>query len=140
MLSAGDDAVVTERVTGTRCRGLENKLVKTVEGRRQGLALKESISSLLELRREFKVPLWKVLLSGLRMKKAYEIPAGQLSNAAAGMQRIKRALVEADSEWGFMPCGQVCGRINDAPSCQEIVERIMREADEILSELAIRLR
>ena len=139
-LSTGDDAVITDRVTGTRCRGLENKLVKITEGKRQGLALKEGMYSLLELRREFKVPLWKVLLSGLRMKKAYEIHASQLGHAAAGNQRIKKALVEGDSEWGFMPCGQVCGRIDDIPSCQELIQRIMREADDILSEVAIRLR
>jgi len=140
LVSAGDNAIITTRVTGTRCRGLENKLVKTIEGKRQGLALKESISSLLEMRQEFKVPLWKVLLSGLRMKKAYGIPATQLGNAAAGSQRIRKALVEGDSEWGFMPCGQVCGRIDDILSCQEVIERVIREADEILSELAIRLR
>jgi NAD(P)H-dependent flavin oxidoreductase YrpB (nitropropane dioxygenase family) len=136
--SSGDDAVITNRVTGTRCRGLENRLVKTVEGKGRGLALKESASSLLELRREFKVPLGKILLSGLRMKKAYEIPASQLGSAAAGSQRIKKALVEGDSEWGFMPCGQVSERIDDIPSCQELIERITREADEILEGLANR--
>ncbi len=136
----GDDAVITSKVTGTRCRGLSNKLVKTVEGQRQGLPLRESISSLLEITREFKVPLWKVLFSGLGMKRAYEIHASQLGNILAGRQRIRKALVEGDSEWGFMPCGQVCGRINDNPSCQEIIQRIMREAEEILPELAVRLR
>jgi len=139
LLSTGDDAVITTRVTGTRCRGLENKLVKTVEGKGQGLALKEGISSLLELRREFKVPLWKVLLSGLRMKKAYEMQASQLGNAAAGNRRIRKALVEGDSEWGFMPCGQVSGSINDIPSCQELIQQVMREADELLGEMATRL-
>ena len=136
LLSTGDDAVITTRVTGTRCRGLENKLVKTAEGQGRGPALREGISSLLELKREFKVPLRKVLLSGLRMKKAYEIPASQLNNAAAGNRRIKKALIEGDPEWGFMPCGQVSGRINDIPSCQELVEQIMGEADEIIHGLA----
>ena len=135
----GDEAVITERVTGTRCRGLDNKLVETVEGRRRGLAIREAISSLMEMRREFQVPLWKILLSGLRMKGAYGISAGQLGNAAAGLQRIKDALVEGDSEWGFMPCGQVCGRIDDISSCRELIECIMREAREILPQLSIRL-
>jgi len=133
--SNGDDAMITQRVTGTRCRGIENKLVKMVEGKRLGLALKEGMSSLLKLRREFQVPLWKVLLSGLRMKKTYEISASQLGNAAAGNQRIKRALVEGDSEWGFMPCGQVSGRVDDIPTCRELIERIVREADDTIGEL-----
>ncbi len=138
--SSGDDAVITDRVTGTRCRGLLNKLVRITEGERRGFAIKESITSLLELRRAFNVPLWKVLLSGMRMKKAYQIPAGQLGNAAAGNRRIKKALVEADLEWGFMPCGQVCGRIDDIPSCQELIQRIMDEADDIMGELSNKRR
>jgi nitronate monooxygenase len=133
--SSGDDAVITTRVTGTRCRGLENRLVKMVESERRGLALKEGISSLLELRRAFNVPVWQVMLSGLRMKKAYEIPVDQLGNAAAGNERIKKALVDGDSEWGFMPCGQVSARIDDIPSCRELIERIVNEADDIISGL-----
>ena len=135
----GDEAIITDRVTGTRCRGLDNILVKTIEGKRRSLALKEAISSLMEMRKEFQVPLWKILLSGLRMKGAYGISVGQLGNSAAGRARIKKALVDGDSEWGFMPCGQVCGRIDDIPSCQELVERIMREAGEILPEMATKL-
>lgn len=135
-----EETVITERVTGTRCRGLENKLVKIVEGKRQGFNIKESVSSLLELGKEFKVPLWKILLSGLKMKQAYEIPTDQLGNAAAGNQRIKRALVNGDSEWGFMPCGQGLRRIGDIPSCEELIQRIMKEADDILAEFALRTR
>jgi len=133
----GDDAVITTKVTGTRCRGLSNKLVKTVEGQMQGLALKEGVSSLLDITREFKVPLWKVLFSGYKMRKAYEIHARQLGNVLAGRQRIKRALVDGDLEWGFIPCGQVCDRIDDIPSCQELIQRIVYEADSIISKLSM---
>ncbi len=136
--SSGDDAVITARVTGTRCRGLENKLVRTIESEKRGFALQEGISSLLELRRAFDVSLWQVLLSGLRMKKAYEIPVGQLGNAAAGNHRIKKALVDGDCEWGFMPCGQVTARISDTPSCRELIDRIVGEADDIISGLNTR--
>ncbi len=133
--ASGDEAVISERVTGTRCRGLINNLVKTVEQNGQGLSLKEATFSIMKMRNELQVPLWKILLSGLRMKKAYQIPATQLGNMAAGLRRIEKALVSGDLEWGFMPCGQVCGRIHDIPSCQELIERIMREADEIILQL-----
>lgn len=138
LLSTADDAVITNQVTGTRCRGLENKLMKITEGKRRTLALKEGISSLLKLSKEFQVPFWKVILSGLRMKKAYEIHVSQLGHAAAGNERIKKALVEGDSELGYMPSGQVCGRVDDIPSCQELVQRIMCEAADVVSKLATR--
>ncbi|MFH1032696.1 MAG: nitronate monooxygenase [Chloroflexota bacterium] len=136
----GDDAVITAQVTGTRCRGLNNKLVKTVEGQKQGLSLKENISTLLDITREFNVPLWKVVFSGLKMKRAYEMHASQMTNVLAGRERIKKALVDGDTEWGFMPCGQVCSRIRDIPTCQEIIERVMSEATEIVPALASRLQ
>ena len=65
--------------------------------------------------------------------------ASQLGNAAAGNRRIRKALLEGDLEWGFMPCGQVSSRINDIPSCQELIERVMHEANEILCAMATRL-
>lgn len=133
-----DDAVITAQVTGTRCRGLNNKLVETVEGRRR-LALKESVSSLFEITREFDVPIWKVIFSGFKMKRAYEMHAAQLGNVLAGRARIKKALVDGDTEWGFMPCGQICGRIRDIPTCQEVILRTMREAEEILPGLTMKL-
>ncbi len=132
--NSGDDAIITDHVTGTRCRGLDNKLVTTIEAKHR-FALLEGFSSVLELRKAFGVPLWRVLLSGLQMKKAYEIPASELGNAAAGNERIKKALVEGDAEWGFMPAGQVCERIRDIPSCDELVQRIIRETDGIIKGL-----
>ena len=56
-----------------------------------------------------------------------------------GLRRIEKALVAGDLEWGFMPCGQVCGLIHDIPSCEELIERIMHEVDEIILQLGTRL-
>lgn len=44
----------------------------------------------------------------------------------------KRAFVNGDAEWGSIACGQICGMIDDIPTCQELIERIMAEAEEII--------
>ena len=129
--SSENDAVITEHVTGTRCRGLLNKLVEHVEARAKGTSLKESITELLDIKRTFNVPLWKVLLSGLKMKREYKAGLDELGNITAGRGRMRKALLHGDEEGGFMPCGQVCGRINEILSCQEIIEQIVTGAEEI---------
>jgi NAD(P)H-dependent flavin oxidoreductase YrpB (nitropropane dioxygenase family) len=46
---------------------------------------------------------------------------------------IKRALVEGRTDVGVLPTGQVVGVIDDLPSCQELIERIMGEAGKVLT-------
>jgi enoyl-[acyl-carrier protein] reductase II len=42
---------------------------------------------------------------------------------------------EFDASRACMPCGQGAGGIDDVPSCKEIVDRVMREAQETISRL-----
>jgi len=41
-------------------------------------------------------------------------------------------MIDGDAELGVMPSGQVCGRIDDIPSVQELIDRIVAEAEETL--------
>jgi len=98
---------------------------------------------LLEMRRRFKVPWWKLAGSAIRMKQAYEVPLsglGEFAYASFGGQRMVEGLIKGDGEMGFMPSGQVCGRLNDIPTCQELVDRIVYGAEEILEQVNRRIR
>ena len=46
-----------------------------------------------------------------------------------------RIMMEGDMDAGAWSCGMVAGLINDIPTCQELIDRIMREADEILARM-----
>ena len=46
--------------------------------------------------------------------------------------RFKKAFVEGDLEWGSFGCGQVCGLIDDIPTCQELIERIITGAEKVV--------
>ena len=52
-----------------------------------------------------------------------------------GVGRIRRAYVEGDIEWGSLTFGQVCGLINDIPSCKELIESITTEAEKIMESM-----
>ena len=43
-----------------------------------------------------------------------------------------RIMIEGDMDAGAWSCGMVAGLINDIPTCQELVDRIMSEAEEII--------
>ena len=49
-----------------------------------------------------------------------------------GVGRIRKAYVEGDLEWGSLAFSQVCGLIQEIPSCQELIESIVSGAEEIM--------
>ena len=52
--------------------------------------------------------------------------------AANAPMLLRASMVEGNAASGVMAGGQVTGLIEDLPSCAELIERIVREADEIL--------
>jgi nitronate monooxygenase len=44
-----------------------------------------------------------------------------------------RVMQDGDMEAGAWSCGMVAGLIHDVPSCQELVDRIMGEAETIIT-------
>lgn len=138
-----NDTVITPYVTGTRCRALQNKLTNLLESERQGMPVIRTFKGLLEMRRSFNVPWWKLAGSAIRMRQAYEVPLtglGELAYASFGGQRMVEGLIKGNDEMGFMPGGQVTGRLNDIPTCKELIERIVQGTEEIIDRLGIQVR
>ncbi|MCV6598021.1 MAG: hypothetical protein OIF40_13180 [Mangrovicoccus sp.] len=54
-----------------------------------------------------------------------------IDEVAGVYPRIKK---EGEMEAGAWSCGMVAGLINDIPSCQELVDRIMTEAEQIITD------
>ena len=50
-----------------------------------------------------------------------------------------KVMTEGDMEAGAWSCGMVAGLIHDVPSCAELIERIMREADALITQRLARL-
>jgi nitronate monooxygenase len=41
-------------------------------------------------------------------------------------------MIEGDMDAGAWSCGMVAGLIHDIPTCKELIDRIMSEAEEII--------
>jgi enoyl-[acyl-carrier protein] reductase II len=53
----------------------------------------------------------------------------------AGVGKIRKAYVEGDIEGGSLAFGQVCGLIQEIPTCQELIDGIIKEAEDIFQSL-----
>ncbi len=79
---------------------------------------------------------WKDMVSeGLAMRKAHGLRLGQVVLAANTPAMLHAAMVEGRTEFGVMATGQVAGVIDDLPSCAELIERIMAQAEAVLQRL-----
>jgi enoyl-[acyl-carrier protein] reductase II len=58
--------------------------------------------------------------------------AKQLAYMANAFKKIKEATEDGDLEKGVLPVGQVTGLLHDIPTVQEVIERTVREAEEII--------
>ena len=60
-----------------------------------------------------------------------QIKFEDIANEVAGV--YPRVMQDGDLDAGAWSCGMVAGLINDIPTCQELIDRIMREADQLIA-------
>jgi len=61
-----------------------------------------------------------------------EIKFEDIAPQVAGV--YPRIMQEGEVDVGAWSCGMVAGLINDIPSCQELIDRIMRDADQLIAQ------
>ena len=103
---------------------------------KKGFSLLESARSALEVKRILKLPLWKFLgLSWTMMTSEEGKGPLILARSANGAIRHLKAINEGDEKEGFLFAGQSVGGIQDMPTCKEVIERIVEEAEKKLKEI-----
>lgn len=122
-------------MTGWRASGIRNKFTDLLSKEDKGLSLKDSLAAALEMSRNWHIPLWKLIISGIRFKRLSNVAFSGLGTLAAGVPRYYNGVIKGDAEWGWLPAGQVVGRIDDIPTCKELIERIVEEAENILEQI-----
>ena len=132
------DTVVTTQVDGVPHRVLRTDLVARLEASGRVSSLVRAVGNARTFRRLSDTP-WRTLLSeGLSMRKSQDLTWSQVVMAANTPMLLRAAMVDGRPELGGMASGQVVGMIDELPSCQELLDRIMREADDVLARLAAR--
>ena len=130
------DTTVSKQVDGVPHRVLNTELINQLEsGRGKILALPRAAINALKFRAMTKVSLRSMLSEGLAMRKSMDLTYTQMLMAANTPMLLKAALVDGRVESGVMASGQVVGIIDDLPTCAELIERIMTQAEAVLQDL-----
>jgi NAD(P)H-dependent flavin oxidoreductase YrpB (nitropropane dioxygenase family) len=131
------DTVVSVQVDGVPHRVLRTELVDQLEsGRGKILALPRAGINALRFRKMTGAKLTDMLREGMAMKKSMDLSYSQMVMAANTPMLLKTSLVDGRTESGVMASGQVVGIIEDLPSCADLIDRIITEANAVLADLA----
>jgi NAD(P)H-dependent flavin oxidoreductase YrpB (nitropropane dioxygenase family) len=134
--AAVTDVVVTTRVDGLPQRVIMNELVHRLESANPLALLWLALKNGLAFRKASGASIPELLRAALRMRRSERLTRAQTLMAANAPILARRAMREGDPVHGYLPSGSVAGVIDDLPSCAELVERIVAEADATLRSLA----
>ncbi|MBX7548847.1 nitronate monooxygenase [Streptomyces sp. NPDC004232] len=129
------DVTVTRAVDGLPHRMLRTDLVAALERSGRIRALAHALRKAAGFRRLSGLGWREMLRDGLAMKHGKELSWSQVLLAANTPMLLRSAMVDGRTDLGVMASGQVAGVIDDLPSCAELVERIAKEAEEVLARL-----
>ncbi|MFF4395725.1 NAD(P)H-dependent flavin oxidoreductase [Streptomyces sp. NPDC001480] len=129
------DVTVTTAVDGLPHRMLRTDLVEALERSGRTRALLHAVRRAAGFRRLSGLTWRRMVRDGLALRHAKELSWSQVLLAANTPMLLKSAMVDGRTDLGVMASGQVAGVIDDLPSCAELVERIMKEAEEVRARL-----
>jgi NAD(P)H-dependent flavin oxidoreductase YrpB (nitropropane dioxygenase family) len=135
------DTLVTDALDGVPQRLLRtpvtDQLAKSGSSWLAGAArLLRSVRSAGEFRR-LTGTTWRAMTrEGLAMYRAHDVPAWQVLLAANTPALLRAAMVDGRTDFGVMATGQVAGLIDDLPSCAELIDRIVSQAEAVLAGFA----
>jgi NAD(P)H-dependent flavin oxidoreductase YrpB (nitropropane dioxygenase family) len=128
--------VVTDKVDGMPHRMLRTPLVEQLEESSALKRLGPTVRRTLEFKRESGLSWREVARDGRAMRQAQGRTVGQLALAANTPTMLRAGLVEGDTTAGVLASGQVVGVLDDLPSCEELIDRIVTGAVEELRRAA----
>ncbi|MET8781059.1 nitronate monooxygenase [Streptomyces sp. NPDC004589] len=129
------DVTVTSAVDGLPHRMLRTELVDRLERAGRAGSLLRALRRAAAFRRLSGLGRRQLVRDGLALKHTRDLSWSQVLLAANTPMLLRAAMVEGRTDLGVMAAGQVAGVIDDLPSCERLVDRIMAEAEEVLTAL-----
>jgi NAD(P)H-dependent flavin oxidoreductase YrpB (nitropropane dioxygenase family) len=119
--------VVSTAIDGAPQRVIRTDVIDNLE--RTGLLkLPRAGLNALRFRKLTRTSLRDLLREGLSMKKNQDLTWAQVAMAANAAMLTRATLVEGKLEVGILPTGQCVGVVDDLPTCEELITRIVAEA------------
>ncbi len=131
-----NDIFVTREVDGLPQRVIMNEFVGRLEASNPISRFIRALRSGLAYRKLSGASLRDLLSAATAMRQSEGLTRTQTLMAANAPIFIQRAMVEGHPAEGVLPSGVIAGVISDRPTCAELIERIMREAEQALAALA----
>jgi NAD(P)H-dependent flavin oxidoreductase YrpB (nitropropane dioxygenase family) len=129
------DTVVSRQVDGVPHRVLRTEFVDQLESDGPLTGTVRAIRNAVRFQHLSGQSWASMAREGLAMKKSQELTWRQVIMAANTPMLLRAAMVDGRPDLGVMASGQVVGLIDDLPSCAEVIERVMTEADKVLGRL-----
>lgn len=132
-----DDIVLTTKLDGIPQRMVRTRLLDRIERSGPVGMWLRAFESGLAMKRQTTAS-WPDLFRAAQGMRAHGgLTFAQAMMAASAPMLIQKAVVSGDPENGVMATGVVGGRIDDLPTCAELVDRIMVEARHRLNVLGV---
>jgi enoyl-[acyl-carrier protein] reductase II len=135
-----EDTVIDPAFDGINCRVWRNEAAEELL-HKKGLPLFDAISAGLTMKKALKLS-WGQLFSTVIKMKGQDAGVGggkrslaSVMRFAVGSQRFRLATREGDMKNGILMMGQAAGRIHDIPTVAEIIERTVKQAEQIMQKM-----
>jgi NAD(P)H-dependent flavin oxidoreductase YrpB (nitropropane dioxygenase family) len=129
------DTVVTTEIDGVPQRVLRRGPVAALERANPASKLMSAARNAVAFRRMSGTSWPSMIREGLAMRRSAELSWSQVVMAANAPMLYRAGLFEAREDVGVTASGQVVGLIDDLPTCAELIDRIMRQATEVIERL-----
>ncbi len=123
-------ATVEDTIYSEKIDGLPGRFLKTPAALRMAKgkpSLLQALSSALQIKRMIDVPFFKLFFRGLKQRGVQD-----LARQALNITGLKVAIETGDLEAGILPMSQAIGLIKDLPTCKEVIERTVSEAQDMV--------
>ena len=127
--------VVTKRVDGMPHRVLRTELVEHLETSSRAVGLYHAARNAGRFKRMTKLRWRDMVREGLATKHGKEQTWSQMVMAANTPMLLRAGLVEGNTQAGVLASGQVVGMLDDLPSCADLINGVIAEAEAIIGKL-----
>jgi len=131
-----DDIVLTTRLDGLQHRLLRNEVLSEVENAGSLSLLVSALKNAWLLKQRTGASVAELVAAARGMQRESGLSFGQALMAANSPVLIERSMIQGRPAEGVMSTGMVAGILGDLPSCDELITRMVDDAQQRLHHLA----
>lgn len=108
----------------------------------RGFPLTDAMKGALQIKKMLKLSTPKFIALSFQMMMAEEdsSPLWVQARQAAGVPKHLKGIYEGDKEEGVLFAGQCIGDIHDIPSCAELIDRVIKEAEDAIKKTSAKIQ